>query len=111
MGTCQFKKRGFCDEDHRSFWFLRSDIKTGEFVSGREAPCGILGVKMDRGGKQGRQFCRRGNMIDMAVGEQIGHHSDVEFAQSHDELLGVIAGIDHNGLAGDGVGHEITIFF
>ena len=25
--------------------------------------------------------------------------------------LGVIAGIDHNGLAGDGVGHEITIFF
>ena len=50
-------------------------------------------------------------MIDMAVGQQIGHHGEMEFAQPHDELLGIVARIDDNGLAGGWIGHEITIFF
>ena len=52
MGACQFQKGGFRDEDHRAFGLWGSRIKTGEFIPGRETPCGILGVEVDRGGKQ-----------------------------------------------------------
>ena len=54
MGSRQFQKGGFRDGDHRAFWLWGSWIETGEFVPGRETPCGILCVEIDRGGKQGR---------------------------------------------------------
>ena len=47
----------------------------------------------------------------MAMGQQIGHCGEMEFAQPHDELLGIVAGINHDGLAGSWIGHKITIFF
>ena len=68
-------------------------------------------MDVDGRGEDGVEFGEGGEVVHMAVGQQIGHDVGAEFAQAGGELGAVVAGIDHHRPARGGVGGEITIFF
>ena len=110
-GAGQFQGGVFHDRYQRRGGGFRSVIEAGKGVAGRKAPGGIEGMEID-----GRRVClaevgEGGDVVDMAVGEQIGHHGGTSFLEVADQLRGVIARVQNDGFARGGVRDEITIFF
>jgi len=110
-GAGQREDLSFGNVDDGGFRFVGGLIKAGQVVAGAEAPLGVAGMNVDRRRMNGGQARQRGDVVDMSVGQQIGHDDCARFPEPRGQLRGVVAGIDDHGFAGVGVGHEETIFF
>ena len=110
-GVAEFEGGVFGDVDDGAVWGGGGVVEAGEVVAGGEAPGGVEGVDVDGSGEGAGEFGKGGEVVDVAVGEQVGDDDGVEFAETGQKLGGVVAGIDHDGLAGGGVVDEVTIFF
>lgn len=86
-------------------------VHAGDAVFGGEAPLGVEGVEIDGGGMGVGEVGEGGEVVNMAVGEEVGDDDGVGVADVAEEEGGVIAGINDDGLAGLGVGDEVAIFF
>ena len=89
----------------------RSGIEAGQVVSRREAPGGVARVQIHGSGMNVGQRGERGDMIHVAVRQQIGNDDGLHFLEAGQQLGGVIARIQDNGFTRAGVGDQITIFF
>ena len=107
----EFEDGGFADVPEGGWGCGGGIVEAGEEIDAGEAPIGVEGVDENGSGTGLGEGGEGGNVVHVAMGQEVGDDDGIHCVQSGGEAGGVVAGIDDDGFAGGGIGNEVTIFF
>ena len=110
-GAGKVEDGGFADVPDGGARRVGGFVEAGKEIDSGEAPFGVEGVDENGSGPDGREGCEGGNVVHVAMGQEIGDDDGIHFVQAGGEAGGIVAGIDDDGFARGGIGNEVTIFF